>query len=658
MEHRLVGPGPYRATKLQKQNEQQELQSWGQQRWMQHHSRQLASLAIPWAVVFFKGFLIQLTDDLVESVVFFLDAHTGQYLLAVLGIGGRLSLKGASKREMTACWNETVELFRARMPLRKHRCRLKSYECCFTAAEAVDWLHELLRCSQNFGPEVTRKQTVQLLKKFLKNHVIEDIKGKWGQEDFEDNRHLYRFPPSSPLKPYPKKPPYQKDVIKFPGWNDSPADTSQENIPVRPVVMNSEMWFKRHSIAIGEVPACRLVHRRQLTEAHVEEIWKSMTLSYLQKILGLDSLEEVLDIKLVNSKFIIHNVYSVSKQGVVILDDKSSLLQKEKMAVEAFQICCLLLPPENRRKLQLLMRMMARICLNKEMPPLCDGFGTRTLMVQTFSRCILCSKDEVDLDELLAARLVTFLMDNYQEILKVPLALQTSIEERVAHLRRVQDLHPEGPKASGGSQKTCAGGLKDLCRKAEGCILEPGSDAHGEDQSSPDENSSHSQPQRGPKFLPQGETAKFTSGKPSSASFSQKIKRPRSSPPVLFFMAIGNNPQIKYPGADMDITLSAPSFCRQISPEEFEYQRTYGSQEPLAALLEEVITDTKLSSKEKKKKLKQFQKSYPEVYQERFPTPESEALLFSEKPKPKTQLFMWALKNPFQPFQRTRSFRM
>ncbi|XP_057645797.1 DEP domain-containing protein 1B [Chionomys nivalis] len=523
---------------------------------------------------------------------------------------------GPGPYRATRLWNETVELFRARMPLRKHRCRFKSYEHCFSAAEAVDWLHELLRNSQNFGPEVTRKQTVQLLKKFLKNHVIEDIKGKWGQEDFEDNRQLYRFPPSSPLKPYPKKPLHQRDVIKFPEWNDPPPGTSQENIPVRPIVMNSEMWFKRHSIAIGEVPACRLVHRRQLTEANVEEIWKSMTLSYLQKVLGLDSLEEVLNTKLVNSKFIIHNVYSVSKQGVVILDDRSKelpywvlsamkclanwpncsdwkqpmylgfekdvfktiadyyghlkeplltfhlfdafvsvlgLLQKEKMAIEAFQICCLLLPPENRRKLQLLMRMMARICLNKEMPPLCDGFGTRTLMVQTFSRCILCSKDEVDLDELLAARLVTFLMDNYQEILKVPLALQTSIEERVAHLRRVQ---------------------------------------------------------------------------------------------------------IKYPGADMDITLSAPSFCRQISPEEFEYQRAYGSQEPLAALLEEVIADAKLSNKEKKKKLKQFQKSYPEVYQERFPTPESEALLFPEKPKPKPQLFMWALRKPFQPFQRTRSFRM
>lgn len=89
-------------------------------------------------------------------------------------------------------WNEIIELFRAGMPLRKHRCRFKSYERCFKASEAVDCLHELLGSNQNFGPEVTRDQTVKLLKKFLKNHVIEDIKGKWGKEDFEDDGHLYR----------------------------------------------------------------------------------------------------------------------------------------------------------------------------------------------------------------------------------------------------------------------------------------------------------------------------------------------------------------------------------------------------------------------------------------------------------------------------------
>lgn len=49
----------------------------------------------------------------------------------------------------------------------------------------------------------------------------------------------FRFPPSSPLKPYPKRPPYQKDTIKFPEWNDTPPGVSQENIPVRPLVMVS-----------------------------------------------------------------------------------------------------------------------------------------------------------------------------------------------------------------------------------------------------------------------------------------------------------------------------------------------------------------------------------------------------------------------------------
>ncbi|XP_058290224.1 DEP domain-containing protein 1B [Hylobates moloch] len=431
---------------------------------------------------------------------------------------------GPGPYRATRLWNETVELFRAKMPLRKHRCRFKSYEHCFTAAEAVDWLHELLRCSQNFGPEVTRKQTVQLLKKFLKNHVIEDIKGKWGQEDFEDNRHLYRWHWKKALLDI-------RFAQAFTVLEPPKSACLRAMTKAVAFFLSQELphWVLSAMKCLANWPNCSDL--KQPTYLGFEkDVFKTIADYY-------GHLKEPL------LTFHLFDAF-VSVLG---------LLQKEKVAVEAFQICCLLLPPENRRKLQLLMRMMARICLNKEMPPLCDGFGTRTLMVQTFSHCILCSKDEVDLDELLAARLVTFLMDNYQEILKVPLALQTSIEERVAHLRRVQ---------------------------------------------------------------------------------------------------------IKYPGADMDITLSAPSFCRQISPEEFEYQRSYGSQEPLAALLEEVITDAKLSNKEKKKKLKQFQKSYPEVYQERFPTPESEALLFPEKRKPKPQLLMWALKKPFQPFQRTGSFRM
>ncbi|KFP23644.1 DEP domain-containing protein 1B [Colius striatus] len=336
----------------------------------------------------------------------------------------------------------------------------------------------------------------------------------------------------------------------------------------------------------------------------------------LQKVLGLDSLDEVLDTKLVNSKHIIQNAYNVNKQGIVTLEDKLKelphwilsamkclanwpscsdlkqpsysgferdvfktvvdyfgqmkeplltfnffdvcvsvlgVLQNHNKAVEALQICCLLLPPENRKRLQLLVRMMARISLNKDLPPLSESVRTRTLMVQAFSRCILCSKDEMDLDELLAAKLVSFLLDNYQEILSVPSTLKSSIEEHVVHLQRVQ---------------------------------------------------------------------------------------------------------IKYAGAATETTSPPPLFCHQISTDEFEYQRATGSQEPLAALLEEIAMNKEISVKDKKKKLKQFQKSYPEVYRVRFPTPETEAVLFPEKTKQKPPVLMWALKMPFQPFHRTRSFRM
>ena len=54
--------------------------------------------------------------------------------------------------------------------------------------------------------------------------------------------------------------------------------------------------------------------------------------------------------------------------------------QCERVAIEALQICTLLLPPASRRKLQLLMRMMSRISQNVDMPRLHPAIGTRTLV--------------------------------------------------------------------------------------------------------------------------------------------------------------------------------------------------------------------------------------------------------------------------------------
>lgn len=71
----------------------------------------------------------------------------------------------------------------------------------------MDWLCDLLRNNSNFGPKVTSQQTIQLLRIFLKNHVIEDIKGRWGSENVDDNKQLFRFPATSPLKTLPRRHP-------------------------------------------------------------------------------------------------------------------------------------------------------------------------------------------------------------------------------------------------------------------------------------------------------------------------------------------------------------------------------------------------------------------------------------------------------------------
>lgn len=199
----------------------------------------------------------------------------------------------------------------------------------------------------------------------------------------------------------------------------------------------------------------------------------------------------------------------------------------ERVAINALQLCCLLLPPPNRRKLQLLMRMISRMSENVDMPQLHDVMGTRSLMIHTFSRCVLCCAEEVDLDELLAARLVSFLMDHHQEILQVPSYLQAAVERHLDYLKRGQ---------------------------------------------------------------------------------------------------------IRNPGDDLSVPLPTYSYCRQISTQEFDEQKVSTSQAAISDLLENIIKNRSLPPKEKRKKLKQFQKEYPSIYQKRFPTTESEAAIFGDRP--------------------------
>ncbi|KFU87321.1 DEP domain-containing protein 1A, partial [Chaetura pelagica] len=800
-------------------------------------------------------------------------------------------------------WNEVTRYFRAGMPLRKHRQHLRRHGSCFTAAEAADWLHQVLRDNSNFGPEVTRQQTVQLLRKFLKNHIIEDIKGRWGSENLEDNGVLYRFPSTSPVKPLPSLCP-PKENLENSRDKERPfklPHLSKRTLKKNELLKSLENLERTNSDIIEENKEDK-PRRKEISQEYVQETWRNIILIHLQTILGLPSLEEVLQPTQIVPEYVIYNMTNVSKHGVVILQNKSedlphwvlsamkclaywprnndmsqptysgferdvfrtvadyflnlpeplltfeyyelfvnilvmcgyitlpdtcsgkhsaqdekcdpqsskilhlnsfksteclllSLLHKEpdrkkreleasrklaseelaikkqcakklqqykltrkqggadnliggscqnlssfqdkqdppqpfrtrcyslervgdptsnvcnegesaslrqsdvdtipgttngkpslvheheansvlelgfagtsqnqtcgikrvsasslqdkelvnekhrlkqvsrslsllgkrnsksctninipvaeitvkprsqlcgqgkphtsgvassmdirtevsnvtinqrlcksttelsesslthsclltgtqnllqphleRIAVEALQICCLLLPPPNRRKIQLLMRMISRISENVDMPRLHQEMGTRSLMIQTFSRCVMCCAEEVDLDELLSTRLISFLMDHQQEIFKVPTYLQVAVQDHIEYMKVAE---------------------------------------------------------------------------------------------------------CKYPKEDMCAILPTYSYCKQITPQEFEEQKVSTSQAAVAELLENIIKDKNLSVKDKKKKLKQFQKEYPLIYQNRFPTTENEAMLLENKPTIKQP--MLSLRKP-----RLRSLR-
>ncbi|NXB39688.1 DEP1A protein, partial [Eulacestoma nigropectus] len=770
-------------------------------------------------------------------------------------------------------WNEVTRYFRAGMPVRRHRQRFRTHGSCFTAAEAADWLHQVLRSNSSFGPDVTRQQTVQLLRKFLKNHVIEDIKGRWGAENLEDNGALYRFPSTSPVKPLPSPP--RENLENFSGDKGKPfkLPSSSKRALKKPEFLQSLENLARPKHDVIEEKKEDTLQGREISQEYVQETWRNIILIHLQTILGLPSLEELLQPAQIIPEFVMYNMSNTSKHGVVILQDKAedlphwvlsamkclaywprnndmsqatysgferdvfrtvadyflslpeplltfeyyelfvnilvmcgyipipdlgsgkrsvqeekcdpqpsktlhlnsfksteclllSLLLKEsdekkkgeasrrfssgelraqnqhekkgqqhklprqqgsagnltggscqnlagfrneqeppgafrtrcyslerigaaaasvcnkggsaslrgggvsasrsgelldehkvnsvvelgwdssgqmkshglrrasapsargeelwdgshgskgtrcslsllgkrssrsctainrpiaeitvqprpqpwgqgkpspsvdsrtegsdsaikkrlcrsstelsersvppspcvlagtnllqphleRIAVEALQICCLLLPPPNRRKLQLLMRMMARISGNVDMPRLHDAMGTRSLLIQTFSRCVLRCAEEEDLDELLSTRLVSFMMDHQQEILQVPTYLQVAVRDHLEYLKMAQ----------------CKQEKEEICA-----------------------------------------------------------------------------------------ILPTYSYCKQITPQEFEEQKVSTSQAAVAELLENIIKDKNLSVKDKKKKLKEFQKEYPQIYRSRFPTTETEALLLENKP--------------------------
>ena len=98
----------------------------------------------------------------------------------------------------TRLWNDIIRSLRSDMPTRKHMKNLKTYDNCFSSSEVVDWLHKNLQKNSNFGSDVTKDQTVQLLNKLVRARIIENIRNEDSRE-FKDGE-LYKLSMKSPVR--------------------------------------------------------------------------------------------------------------------------------------------------------------------------------------------------------------------------------------------------------------------------------------------------------------------------------------------------------------------------------------------------------------------------------------------------------------------------
>lgn len=104
---------------------------------------------------------------------------------------------------------------------------------------------------------------------------------------------------------------------------------------------------------------------------------------------------------------------------------------------QSLQLVFLLLPPPNRRKLHILLKLMHKIANNVDLQ-LDNDVNTRTVLLETFYRSIISCQDEADMEDLLAMRIVSFLIDHGIDIMMVPKDLKSAVDEKLLHMSKTQ----------------------------------------------------------------------------------------------------------------------------------------------------------------------------------------------------------------------------
>ncbi|XP_078586988.1 DEP domain-containing protein 1A-like isoform X1 [Branchiostoma floridae x Branchiostoma japonicum] len=190
----------------------------------------------------------------------------------------------------TKLWNAAIEAFCQGMPTGTRRFLLRQYDSAFTASEAVDWLHQYLRSSDDFGPSVTRHQTVQLLQKFLTAGIFTEVRGKGSS--FQDNKNIYRFTCPEPCPTVCSQAPLSVRDTNTLSLESCPGEKTSKPLKAKPPVPPVD-------------PQLEL------------QAWNQGTLKRLTELLGEDWVCRMIDNYCVNGSHMKHNVTRRSRSGIV-----------------------------------------------------------------------------------------------------------------------------------------------------------------------------------------------------------------------------------------------------------------------------------------------------------------------------------------------------
>ncbi|XP_057374613.1 DEP domain-containing protein 1B-like isoform X3 [Daphnia carinata] len=221
----------------------------------------------------------------------------------------------------TRLWNEALRIFNNGVPQKRHWRQLKQYDNCFTATEATNWLHSQLKENSHFGPSVSKEQTQQLLSKFLKAGVFEDVRGVGSKADLRmETNGLYRLTNRSPFR-NPRTPGRRTPLATLANRNNcteyhSSPKLAQAKKDVPMTNCAPPTTKPQTSTYAKTLVQCQLT-AKQLNHHEVEELWKNTALRQVAKILNLTNLNGFLDPNEIKGKWVLWNVSHVGLRGVV-----------------------------------------------------------------------------------------------------------------------------------------------------------------------------------------------------------------------------------------------------------------------------------------------------------------------------------------------------